>query len=156
MFRMTSEATNALKNKAYVLADRLFPVKSAIDEILRHNETSEYKLHLVTKCKKNSVACTQPEKKKSRGKPRKKGRAIRLNDLFRCAKWLKKKEMALYRKPTMVSYACFNLPWGSETPCMLLFVLVSHGNVASILATTDLAMNPEDIIRLYSLRQCPG
>ena len=152
MFQMTSDAVVKFAKPAIVLADRLFLTAAAIEVIIQHNLKNKHKLHLVTKCKKNVVAYMKPEKKKGRGRPRKKGKAIHLNRLFDHVKWFRQKTMTLYGKQTVVRYCCVNLLWGVGRYYELRFVLVAYDNVTSILATTDLTMDPEDVIALYAFR----
>lgn len=152
MFTMTSEAVNAFQKKAVVLADRLFLTVTALEKIFQHNQTSSYRLDLVTKCKKNVVAYSAPRKNTGRGRPRKKGDAIHLNDRFKNLDTFLSGEMILYGKKTTVRYFCIDLLWGHGKLYPLRFVLVSYDNVTSILATTALDMAPKDIILLYSFR----
>jgi hypothetical protein len=57
--------------------------------------------------------------------------------------------MPIYGKTTDVRYLCLNLLWGDGLFQELRFVLVSYGNVQSILVSTGLLMDPEKIIALY-------
>ena len=152
MFRMTSEAVNHFKQNSVVLADRLFLTLTALSEIQKHNETSEYRLDMVTKCKTNVVAYAKPAPKKGRGRPRKKGRAFRLNHYFKYRDRFRKTTMKLYGVEKEVSYLACNLLWGNKTYYELRFVLVAYDNVTSILATTDLSMSAEEVISLYEHR----
>lgn len=152
MFRMTSEAVNHFKQDAIVLADRLFLTMTALKELKQHNNTSEYKLHMVTKCKTNVVAYEKPGKTGGRGRPRTKGKAHHLNEIFRLRKWFRRKTMVLYGKEKEVFYYAVNLLWGHGELFELRFVLVAYDNVTSILATTDLTMPAEEVIELYAKR----
>lgn len=154
MFRMTSEAVNHFKQNAIVLADRLFLTMTALKEIKQHNEISEYKLHMVTKCKKNIVAYNKPVPKEKRqcGRPRKRGTAFHLNDFFQQSHWFHKVTMRLYGEEKEVSYYAVNLLWGHGELFELCFVLVAYDKVTSILATTDLTMSAEEVIELYAKR----
>jgi hypothetical protein len=57
--------------------------------------------------------------------------------------------MPIYGKATDVSYLCLNLLWGDGLFQELRFVLVSYGDVKSILVSTSLLLDPEKIIALY-------
>ena len=152
MFRMTSEAVNHFKQSSIVLADRLFLTMTALAEIKKHNDLSEYRLDMVTKCKSNVVAYTKPVARKGRGRPRKKGRAFHLNRFFNQKDRFKKTTMKMYGIEKEVYYHACNLLWGHGTFYELRFVLVAYDNVTSILASTDLTMSAEEIISLYEKR----
>lgn len=152
MFRMASDAAGKFKREAVVLADRLFLTNSALREVRHHNENSAYAMHLVTKCKKNAVAYGRPGKHTGRGRPRKRGTAVHLNDYFSHPDIFLTRRMKLYDRMKDVRYFCINLLWGHTEPCELRFVLVMYDDVKSILVTTDLAMAPEDVISLYACR----
>lgn len=152
MFRMTSEAVNHFKQSSIVVADRLFLTLNALAEIQKHNENSEYRLDMVTKCKTNVVAYAKPVVRKGRGRPRKKGKAFHLNNLFKYKDRFRKTTMKMYGEKKEVYYQACNLLWGHGTLYELRFVLVAYDNVTSILATTDLNMSAEEVISLYERR----
>ena len=64
----------------------------------------------------------------------------------------KKTTITIYGKEQEVSYYCINLLWGQKLYQELRFVLVSYNGINSILVSTDLMLNAETIIRLYSYR----
>lgn len=90
--------------------------------------------------------------RKDGGRPRKKGRAFRLNHYFKYRDRFRKTTMKLYGVEKEVSYLACNLLWGNKTYYELRFVLVAYDNVTSILATTDLSMSAEEVISLYEHR----
>lgn len=153
MFRITSEAVRHFEQDAIVLADRLFLTRTALKAIKEHNESCIHKLHMVTKCKTNVVAYEKPIQTGGRGRPRKKGKARHLNDLFYLKHRFEKKKMNLYGKEKDVSFFAINLLWGYGGELYeIRFVLVAYDKVTSILATTDLTMSAEEVIGLYAKR----
>ena len=60
--------------------------------------------------------------------------------------------MELYGKKEIIQYYCIDLLWGKKLYQELRFVLVEMNGIQSILASTDLTLEPLSIIRLYSYR----
>ncbi|WP_200905877.1 transposase [Paenibacillus sp. IHB B 3415] len=71
-------------------------------------------LHLVTKAKSNAVAYERPPAKKpGRGRPLKKGQAVKLKELFTtCAADFQTTTLPLYGKEETVQFLCLDLLWG--------------------------------------------
>lgn len=115
-----------------------------------------HQVYAVFKAKKNCVAYREPPKKEAgqRGRPRVKGERIPLSPLFDSLELFKTTEMMLYGKRESVQYYSIDLLWGKGLYTPLRFVLVVYGTnkVKSILASTDMSLEPLDIIRLYSYR----
>ena len=139
--------------KAILLLDRYFlsvPALLALDE---HN-ASNPAMHIVTKAKINCKAYQDPESAHGkRGRPRKVGAAVKLLGLFEGAKdQFISTKACLYGEPVELRYHCVDLLWGKKLYKKLRFVLVEYKNVQTILATTDLALAPLDVICLYGKR----
>jgi hypothetical protein len=109
-------------------------------------------IHIVTMMKKNARAYYPAEQKtKGRGRPKKYGKSVKLYDLFKRDLNFIKVSMPGNSK-LMIEYCVIELLW-RPLGSLVQFVLVRHpakGN--SILMSTDLKMNPLDIIICYSLR----
>lgn len=96
--------------------------------------------------------CAGP-RKAGRGRPPKKGNAIKLKELFHDRnEQLQKATLPMYSKTENVRYYCVNLLWGQKLYQELRFVLVEYTGIQSILVSTNLCLEPVSIIRLYSYR----
>lgn len=138
-----------------ILLDRLFlsvPALQTLDEL---NDSGTKTLNIITKAKRSCIAYEKPPAiiKKRRGRPRKKGTAIKLHKLFDDPTVpFTKETLELYGESKEVEYYCTNLLWGQGYYRELRFVLVKYDNICSILVTTQLDIEPAKIIELYSLR----
>lgn len=140
--------------KALFLLDRYFLSIPALQRLNACNQTGVAHMHIVTKAKQTCVAYERPAiKPPGRGRPAKKGKTIKLQTLFTThASEFQEATVMMYGKEETVSYFCINLLWGQTLYQELRFVLVKHGDLLSILVTTDLTLEPTVIIRLYSYR----
>ena len=149
MIRLAYETAKAF-GKALLLLDRLFLTVPALQMLDMLNRGSQM-LQIVTKAKRNCVAYYPPETKAGRGRPRKKGTAVKLFSLFASEQFLTA-EISLYGKLEQVRYHCKDLLWGQGLYQKLRFVLVQYNGTRTLLVSTDLTLEPLDIIRLYSGR----
>jgi len=139
--------------KVVLLLDRYFlsvPALLELDELGSGNQT----MHIVTKAKGNCTAYRQPQATPGkRGRPRKKGETVKLIGLFEDAQVrFDTAQVQLYGQLQDVRYYCVDLLWGKKLYKMLRFVLAEYNQTQTILVSTDLAMDPLDIIRLYGRR----
>ena len=145
--------TKTLGEKSILLLDRYFLSVPALIALNKLNEENGRPLQIVTKAKKSCVAYEQPGEYSGRGRPREKGDSVKLKDYFQEKKEsFKTTTVKIYGKEQEVSYYCINLLWGQKLYQELRFVLVSYNGINSILVSTNLNLNPETIIRLYSYR----
>ena len=155
MIRDGSTAAQGLKRDALFLLDRYFLSVPALSEVNCLNTANQYKIHIITKLKRSTIAY-EPAPERSpgqRGRTRKKGEKVKLMELFEIQKkQFQTRELDLYDKLHTIRYYCADLLWGQGLYQKLRFVLVEYDNVQSILACTDLTMAPLDIIQLYSYR----
>ena len=155
MMRDGSSVAQGLKRDALFLLDRYFLSVPALSEVNCLNGANQYKIHIITKLKRSTIAY-EPAPKRfpgQRGRTRKKGEKVKLMELFdEQKKQFQTQELDLYGKLHTLRYHCVDLLWGQGLYQKLRFVLVEYDNVQSILACTDLTMTPLDIIRLYSYR----
>lgn len=143
----------SIMGKAVLLLDRYFLTESALQKINQWNSDNPDKLiKLVTKAKSNATAYEKPENKSHIGRPRKKGKTVHLKDLFSSQQLFNDMKVFMYGKQEAVRYYSVSLLWKQGLYQELQFVLVQYKGINSILVTTDLSMNPEAVIRMYSHR----
>ena len=155
MMRDGSFAAQSLKRHALFLLDRYFLSVPALSELNSLNAANPYKIHIITKVKRSTIAYEPaPERiPGQRGRTRKKGEKVKLMELFEEQKeQFQTRELDLYGKSHSIRYYCVDLLWGQGLYQKLRFVLVEYDNVQSILACTDLTIAPLDMIQLYSYR----
>ncbi|EHJ01994.1 hypothetical protein CDLVIII_5520 [Clostridium sp. DL-VIII] len=145
--------TKTLGERSILLLDRYFLSVPALIALNKLNQENGSLLQIVTKAKKSCVAYEEHGEYSGRGRPREKGTSVKLKDYFQEKKEsFKTTTVKIYGKEQDVSYYCINLLWGQKLYQELRFVLVSYNGINSILVSTDLNLNPETIIRLYSYR----
>jgi len=153
--RIIRQACYAAKlfGSSILLLDRYFLTVPALRAWLEEEKLANCQLTIVTKAKSNAVAYEKPAVKSGRGRPPKKGRAVKLSNLFDSfAPEFTQTVVKMYGETESISYLCKDLLWGKGLYCQLRFVLVKYGNTQSILVCTNAKLTPEQIIRLYSYR----
>jgi hypothetical protein len=148
-------ACNTAKHfgKAILLLDRLFLSVSALEELDKQSSNGKI-LNIVTKAKSNCKAYKKLDGiVNKRGRKRKKGKTVKVSELFESKKdEFKPDTIILYGKSEQVRYYHIDLLWGAKLYKELRFVLVEYNNTKSILVSTDLTMEPVEIIQLYGKR----
>jgi len=141
-------------SKALFLLDRYFLSIPALQRLNAWNQTGEALMHIVTKAKSSCVAYERPSAPKAgRGRPRKKGVAVKLKTLFHThANQFQNATVTMYGKEETVQYLCLDLLWGQGLYQELRFVMVRYNGQLSILVSTDLTLEATAIIRLYGYR----
>ena len=138
-----------------LLLDRYFLTGSALrkQQELNASEAGHH-LEIVTKAKVNCTAYLEPEPRKpgQKGRPRKKGDAVKLGPLFQNVAEFQESSVTVYGKSCAVKYRTMDLLWGKGIYQKMRFVLVVLEDQQSILVSTDLQLKPEQIIELYALR----
>jgi hypothetical protein len=138
---------------ALLLLDRYFLSIPALRRLNESNRPDEIRLHIVTKAKMNAVAYEQPVRKSGRGRPPKKGKMLKLADLFHARTGeFQSVKVTIYGKEETVSCLYLDLLWGQGLYQELRFVLVKQGDRHSILVSTDLSLEMAEIITLYGYR----
>lgn len=140
---------------ALFLLDRYFLSKPALRKLDQLNREGSVRMDLVTRAKTSSIAYRYPVQvqTKRRGRPRKKGESVKLNDLFTSQiNAFRTTMLQLYGQKETVSYLCQDLLWGQGLYYEMRFVLVKMRGRQVILVSTDQALAPEAIIRLYMRR----
>lgn len=154
--RIIQDAFHAAKvlGNSLLLLDRYYLSVPALIQLKHLNQTKNVHLDILTKAKINCTAYEKaPKKKPGRGRPPKKGNRVHLKERFQTHQHLfQDGSLLLYGKEKPVQYYCINLLWGQKLYQELRFVLVEYEGTKSILASTNLTMEPLDMIRLYSYR----
>lgn len=111
--------------------------------------------HVVTRMRTTAVAYfpVLPSKKRSRGRPRKYGKKVRLTALFeKVLDWVTAESPVYGEKGVELRYAFVDLVW-RPLGQLVRFVLVDHPSRGKIvLLSSDLTLDALTVIRLYGLR----
>jgi hypothetical protein len=145
-FAVTEETGDSI-----LLLDAYFFTVSALTEIVKQARKLSHKLTIVTRAKMSAIAYKLPFAQSGRGRPRKKGEAVKIKDLFDSGSFTQTK-MSLYGKEELIEYLCIDLLWGKGLYQLLRFVLVKCGEKKVILVCTNLEFSAEQILRLYGYR----
>lgn len=153
MIRNSYEITASL-GSSYLVLDRYFLTVPALRELKQLNQSDKL-VDIITRAKNSCTAFHMPDAEPTpkRGRPRKKGAAVKLNTLFhdRASEFVKA-DVFMYGKKESVEYLCLNLLWGIKLYQKLRFVLVKSSRGNAILVSTDLTLEPELIIEAYAHR----
>lgn len=155
MIRNGHAITQTFASDTYFTLDRYFLTVPLLDELRELNASSSYRLDVITRAKMNCTAYYKPESDSvpHRGRPRKKGIAVKLSELFQSRTTDFTKATAfMYGKEQELEYLSLNLLWGIKLYQELQFVLVKYNNVTTILVSTDLSLDPITIIEAYAHR----
>ena len=153
MIRNSHSIAHAFGN-SYLVLDRYFLTVPALKELDFLN-TDSNRLDIITRAKTSCTAYEPPPQNDSprRGRPPKKGAAVRLNQLFaQRAEDFKEAEVMMYGKKQKVEYLCLDLLWGLKLYKKVRFVLVKYNQCHAIFVSTDLTMDPLLIIEAYAHR----
>jgi hypothetical protein len=154
MINLVNKTAESIKERVVVALDAYFSSKAAwaaADRTIM--EDGERRVEIVTRAQSNTVGYTLPEQpaKKKRGRPRKYGKRIVLNDLFSNMSSFTESEMVLYGKKTKVKYLCLDLLW-RPVEKLVRFVAVESDSGRCVFMSTSLTLTAEEIISIYTLR----
>lgn len=119
--------------------------------------TKKHLLDVITRAKNSCVAYktadNPPEGSRRRGRPRKKGDAVKLITLFETkAGNFEHGNAKMYGIREPVDYLRLDLLWGAKLYKKMRFVLVKSSWGNYILVSSDLDLDPVSIIEAYALR----
>jgi hypothetical protein len=139
----------ALEAPVILVADAYYASRKVIVPLLAAAH------HLVTRVRKNTVAyepAPRPQRRR-RGRPRLYGKRVRLRDLLPDTAAFETVPSPVYGEDHVtISYRCVDLLW-RPVGRLVRFVLVHHPVRGSImLLSTDVTMDPLDVIVLYAYR----
>jgi len=152
MIREAYKTAIQLKEQSYLVLDRYFMTGPALETL--YEEASCVQIKLVDVITRAKMSYTVYEKQPGsdngvgRAKP---GKSCHLYELFKTQKFTTK-ELELYGEKKKVKYACVDMLWGKDLYQELRFVLVDIDGSYSIIVSTNLKLDPETIIKLYSIR----
>ena len=151
--KLAYRASTRFCSNAILLLDAYYLSVPALEKLEELNLSGKI-LHIVTRAKSNCRAYEIPKPNTgNRGRPRKKGESVKLINLFETMKEkFVSATVMLYDKQQEVRYCCVDLLWGKQLYKLLRFVLIEYNGTKTILVTTDLTMNPLDVILLYGKR----
>jgi hypothetical protein len=134
----------------YFIADAYYATGGMVKGLLKMGN------HLISNVRKNAVAYLPVEDnrgEKKRGRPKKYGRKIKLRDLFDDKNSMKTAASPVYGENNIqIRYKAVELLW-RPVGVIVRFVLVLHPSRGKIiLMSTDLTLEPLEILRLYGLR----
>lgn len=134
---------------SYVVLDAYYASAKVLQPFRKHG------LHLISRVRISTVAYagfSPLPGKRSRGRPRKWGSEIRLQDLFAPHEACLKAVVWLYGQQTTVYYQCFQLFWDSPDAAVL-FVLTQWPNGKRIiLLSSDVTLSGGQVIESYGKR----
>lgn len=135
---------------SYFVADAYYASKTVIRRILKDGMC-----HLVTRARSNAVAYypAAPSRVPRPGRKSKYGKKIKLKLLFgNSDKFVEALSPVYGECNTVLKYQCIDLLW-RPVGILVRFVLVIHPKRGKlILMSTDLCLNPIEIIKLYGIR----
>ena len=139
--------------ESILLLDAYFFTAPLLKDMAKQALELGINLSVVIRAKISTVAYKLPVPHKGRGRPRKKGEAIKLKQLFDTAKEnFIQAQVWLYGKEEAIEYLCMDLLWGAGLYSLIRFVLVKSGDKKLILVSTNVSFTPEQILRLYGYR----
>lgn len=155
MIRNSHEISQTFEQDCYCVLDRYFLTVPALAELSTLNAGSKHRLDIITRAKNNCVAYEKsvPASAPHRGRPRKKGDAVKLGGLFtKRADDFTKASVMMYGKKQEIEYLSLNLLWGSKLYQEVQFVLVKYNDRTAIFVCTDLTLDPVLVIEAYAHR----
>jgi hypothetical protein len=143
-----------VNRQCFLLMDRYFLTVPALLAIKEESvRCGRSLITLITKAKSNATAFYPPGEYSGIGRRPVRGKEVKLSDFFSSKEAeFKTVELNIYNKKEIVRYLLLDLLWGRKLYQKLRFVLSVIDGSKCILVCSDLSVEPERIIELYSLR----
>jgi hypothetical protein len=137
-----------IKSPFYLVADAYYANRKIVNGLLLRGD------HLITRVGKSAVAYFPPKNiKGARGRPATYGEKVKLADLLKDKSKMINAVIAMYDDgPKEIYYRSLDLLW-RPVGVTVRFVFVNNPNRGNaVFMTTDLSLDPLDVLKIYSLR----
>jgi len=152
--RMARAVVANLGEPAYLVLDAYFAAAAVFNAAAEELDGMPNPIHILTRAKKNAVACGRaPKKRKGKRGPQKRyGKKLKLAKLFDSRPGhFQTAAATLYGKREEVRWLALNLLW-KPVKGEIRFILVESSRGRIVLMTSDLSMEPLLALELYSRR----
>ena len=131
----------------YLVADAYYANRKIVLGLLKSGQ------HLITRVKKNAVAYMTVPSSGKVGRPKLYGDKICLNEILKQVGLMSQATVDVYNEgATKILYRHLDLLW-KPVGCVVRFVFVVHPTKGSaVFMSTDISLEPLEIIKIYSLR----
>jgi hypothetical protein len=147
--QMAHLCVRSMHTGSYALLDAYYASANVLQPFRAHG------LHLISRVRISTVArapFSPLPGKAGRGRPRKWGSKIVLQDLFAPPKACLKAVVWLYGQPTTVSYQCFECFWDSPEATVLFVLTQLPNGKRMILLSSDVTLTGAQVIEAYGKR----
>lgn len=147
--KMAAMCVTYMSQGSYVLLDAYYASAKVLQPFRGQG------LHLISRGRISTVAhaaFSPCSGKRGRGRPRKWGSAIRLQDLFAAPEACLKAVVWLYGQQTTVYYQCFELFWDSPDATVLFVLTQLPNGKRIILLSSDVTLPGDQVIEAYGKR----
>jgi DDE superfamily endonuclease len=147
--KMAALCVTTMSRGSYGVLDAYYASAKVLQPFRAHG------LHLISRVRISTVACAAFSPlpgKRGRGRPRKWGSKIPLQDLFATKEACLQAVVWLYGQPTTVYYQCFQLFWDSPDAEVLFVLTQLPDGKRMILLSSDVKLSADQVIEAYAKR----